>query len=460
MYFKEKSKNHCNSDIHNWGHSKYKNLSPIMDYEQSLNKLNSECNIGVDLTGVLTNGNVLSLYDAVLKSKRCTSQDVANVFKCDHAYLRNLLSNLRRKRGQLRGEQKRLFLNDIFSVKSQTEREEQRTELEKIVCDAQLQTLTDSFTEMKTELHENKVKHEKLKAESSTLKRDKKKLKHQVASLQGVLKRKRSKCSALSSYLQTKKTDRKNEMIFKLQNKNKELEKGATELSKKINFLNNSLQKSEQKVHSLHTELKSSRNRMVDLTEELDSEKQYSISTTDDYQNLKESVTYLESLLNDSQSNEVLVFDTDKQAYSNNMQLCVMNLLSEGVGVHHVNNVIQHVSQLCGKSVSHLPSLATINRIGDQRASISYMQIGESLGREKDTCLQSDETRKHGDCYEVFSVRDKSEKEWVIGLKDMINKSSQNCLQTLKTIIDDINESTKNKGRAYNFNTDKEHHVR
>jgi len=33
-----------------------------------------------------------------------------------------------------------------------------------------------------------------------------------------------------------------------------------------------------------------------------------------------------------------------------------------------------------------------------------------------------------------FSVRDSDEKEWVMGLKDMIDKRSSNCLKTLKVI--------------------------
>jgi len=117
-----------------------------------------------------------------------------------------------------------------------------------------------------------------------------------------------------------------------------------------------------------------------------------------------------------------------------------MNLLSEGVGVKHVNKVIEHVAQFCGKTVTQLPSERTINRIGDQRVGISYFQISEEVGTKKNTTLQSDETRKSGSCYEVFSVRDSDEKEWVIGLKDMIDKSSSNCLETLKVIINDIND--------------------
>ena len=59
-----------------------------------------------------------------------------------------------------------------------------------------------------------------------------------------------------------------------------------------------------------------------------------------------------------------------------------MNLLSEGVGVHHVNNVVEHVSNLCGKTVDRLPTTTTINRISDQRGSVAHMHIKDKLIEE------------------------------------------------------------------------------
>jgi hypothetical protein len=117
-----------------------------------------------------------------------------------------------------------------------------------------------------------------------------------------------------------------------------------------------------------------------------------------------------------------------------------MNLLSEGVGVHHINNVMTHVANLCGTTLSKLPSISTIIRIGDQRASVSYLHMDEELSSKEHTTLQSDETRKHGDVYEVFSVRDKDQKEWILGLKEMKDKSSDSCLSTLTQVIQDISD--------------------
>lgn len=156
-----------------------------------------------------------------------------------------------------------------------------------------------------------------------------------------------------------------------------------------------------------------------------------------------ESITYLESLLNDD-DNKLVIFDTDSNSYTPSFNLCVMNLLSFGVGVHHVNNVIKSVGNLCGKTIDHFASVRTINRIGDQRLSISYKQMAE-LKDEESTTLMSDETRKQGDVYEIFAVRDQTGKNWVLGLKEMVNKSSQSCLDTLKSIINDIDTSSTTK---------------
>ena len=61
---------------------------------------------------------------------------------------------------------------------------------------------------------------------------------------------------------------------------------------------------------------------------------------------LRTDLGYLENLLADDR-NEIQTYDQVNQAFTTDLQLCVMNILSEGVGVHHVNNVLSHVAQLC-----------------------------------------------------------------------------------------------------------------
>ena len=71
--------------------------------------------------------------------------------------------------------------------------------------------------------------------------------------------------------------------------------------------------------------------------------------------------------------------------------------------MHHVGKVVTHVAHFCGKTISQLPSVFTVNGIADQRARLSYFHMEEKLAEKMDTILQSDETRKHSECYEVYS---------------------------------------------------------
>ena len=99
---------------------------------------------------------------------------------------------------------------------------------------------------------------------------------------------------------------------------------------------------------------------------------------------LYESLSYTESLLNDNLDNVLYIFDNDNNIYSTEFQLCVMNLLSRGVGVHHINNVIEVVASLCGKQMnkSRMPPLRTINIIGDQRLSFCSYVNGRPVIRK------------------------------------------------------------------------------
>lgn len=92
----------------------------------------------------------------------------------------------------------------------------------------------------------------------------------------------------------------------------------------------------------------------------------------------------MENLLADNHSNVIITTDNEKNAYSTETGLCVMNLLTEGVGVHHVNKVMTHVANLCGKTLSKLLSVSTINKIGDQRVSVAKMHMAEEQIEKED----------------------------------------------------------------------------
>ena len=137
-----------------------------------------------------------------------------------------------------------------------------------------------------------------------------------------------------------------------------------------------------------------------------------------------------------------------------------MDLLSHGVGVHHITIFIEAVASLCRKEVDkyHIPSVRTINRIEYQRLLRSHMHMAEQLSEKFNTSLMSDETRKHGDCYEMFSLQDSEGRQCVLGSKEMQNKSSEPCLDALKVIYHDISISSSTDCGKNNW-SDQKHYV-
>ena len=118
--------------------------------------------------------------------------------------------------------------------------------------------------------------------------------------------------------------------------------------------------------------------------------------------------------------------------------MCVMNLTSFKVSSEQVYNVISEVCKLCGKQPNRLPSRSTVDRIVDSKASVSHKQIAQVLKSKENITLYSDETRKYGHTLETFAVTDAEQNVYVLGLREMFNKSSQSTLETLQQILRDI----------------------
>jgi hypothetical protein len=63
-------------------------------------------------------------------------------------------------------------------------------------------------------------------------------------------------------------------------------------------------------------------------------------------------IVYLHNLREDESlsDNSLVLFNTSKNHYKTETELCVMKLLDENVGVAHVPKVIMSVAELCGKT--------------------------------------------------------------------------------------------------------------
>jgi len=373
----------------------------------------------------ITNEMIIELYEKIGKSKSHKYQEIVNVLQeeCTVDQFRGRVANLKKLKKTLRGDAASSLRKEPFTVFPSAS---------KAAIGSQTKILSYAFEDIIT-----KTENEILRSKNESLVERLKISDQKMEELRRIRKS------------QTRKIKQLNDTLSKKRNSYQELRRKNIGISKRLVNLQSQnsdvtkikLAELKRIVSKLKNENKHLMEQVVNFNAEKDNlESSFQQKISD----LNDSLSYTESLLNDDVDNVLYIFDNHNYRYTNEFQLCVMNLLSHGVGVHHINNVIEAVASLCRKEVdkSHIPSVRTINRIGDQRLSISHMHMAEQLSEKSNTTLMSDETRKHGDCYEMFSVQDYEGRQWVLGLKEMQNKSSESCLDALKVITDDISISS------------------
>ncbi|XP_046550545.1 uncharacterized protein LOC124260311 [Haliotis rubra] len=217
--------------------------------------------------------------------------------------------------------------------------------------------------------------------------------------------------------------------------------------------------KEQQKIYELQQKLKEkliheqalkdSCSTVTNLTKQLKEKDE----TVKEYKNkqemLERNLEYVETLLKDDQSSSLSLYDQQNKSYKTEAELCVYGLLSLNVASEKVPKVIKEVAELCGKtSIDRLPSEATVREMNKRKLSISHIQAAEQLASRDNLCLQSDETPDRGTTVEGFHVSDECGNTYVLGLREMANKSSASTLDTLKEILSDISlvEETTESG--------------
>ena len=78
--------------------------------------------------------------------------------------------------------------------------------------------------------------------------------------------------------------------------------------------------------------------------------------------------------------------------------------------------------------------------MNDRRASLAREQLA-NISNERNTTLQSDETRKYRETYETFCLNT-SNKEYILGVREMVDKSAYSWLDTLEQVVEDNNISS------------------
>lgn len=115
-----------------------------------------------------------------------------------------------------------------------------------------------------------------------------------------------------------------------------------------------------------------------------------------------------------------------------------MNLTDLKVPNEKVGAVIKEVMKLCGKTPNAVPSAATVKRVVDSKLSVSHKQISDVLKIKKNTSLYTDETSKFGKSIQTYVLTDEEQNSYILGLREMFNKSGQSTLDTLNEILSDI----------------------
>ena len=73
-----------------------------------------------------------------------------------------------------------------------------------------------------------------------------------------------------------------------------------------------------------------------------------------------------------------------------------------------------------------------------QRLWIARRQLAEEFASKENTTIETDETSKYGMKYGAFAIRDGHERSYLVGLRDMANKSCKDTLDTFREILWDL----------------------
>ena len=102
-------------------------------------------------------------------------------------------------------------------------------------------------------------------------------------------------------------------------------------------------------------------------------------------------------------SNKKLTF-YEKGKYTDDIRMCIMELLSHNVGILNVVPVIQSVLHMAGLEYDRLPKHTAINEMIVESRSLAQMQVAETLLQAPNATLHTDGTSKFGHKYMSYQV--------------------------------------------------------
>ena len=103
------------------------------------------------------------------------------------------------------------------------------------------------------------------------------------------------------------------------------------------------------------------------------------------------------------QCNHHINFYKDNK-YTDDLRLCIMELLSYNVGILKIELVLKSVFKLLNVTYDRLPKHSTINDILIESRSLSHLQLAEALNTMSNNTLHSDGTTKFNHKYQSYQV--------------------------------------------------------
>lgn len=390
------------------------NISPeSLLYKSSITCIGaaSFCNgLAVDLYNFATEHNLILkqyYYDWV---SAIVNMNINEINK--EALLSKVHRILKQVKGK-RGEAKLNYLNERFVIPSQT--------------------VASSAQHVKPAQHEKLLTKVKEKAETLAETREKSK------QLKRKLQRLETKFTAKNAKLELYENENK-QLKQVIKSKERNMKQVNYKLGKKI-VKNSKCRLSLINMKNTELELKENikeyKSEVANLRDTLRVNEEVVASATQTAKELAEAnltIDYMQALLNDSP--DVQLCDETSSKYNNETVMCVMNLTDMKVPVERVGPVISEVAKLCGKTVDRVPYASTVNRIVDSK--LAQKQVGSVLKEKDHTTLYTDETRKYGKCMQSYIVTDEEQNSYVLGLREMVDKSGQSTLDVFKDILSDI----------------------
>ena len=159
---------------------------------------------------------------------------------------------------------------------------------------------------------------------------------------------------------------------------------------------------------------------------------------------LEESLQYLQDILNDNNNErELVVFDNKSKQYTPQLKQCVYEILQNNVSASKVSMVINSVLKMVNITPNKLPCRTSVLDMNIQRLYLAHAQLSDVFAKDEHTVLLTDETSKFGQTFMGYEACDSEGNYWVLGLRDIENKSASDTLKVFNQILSDLDDASR-----------------